>query len=660
MLLLEAGPPDSNPWIHIPLGFAKTYVNPAVNWKFETEPQPQLGNRRLYLPRGKTLGGSSSINGMVYMRGNHGDYDEWRQRGCEGWDWDSVLPYFKKAENQTHGADEFHGVGGPLHVSDQPDGFELADAVLEACVQAGIPRNPDFNGAQQEGLRLLPDHHAATGAAGARRRPICNPRAQRANLVVQTGAHATRVLIENNRAVGVEYQTAQGRRTARARGEVIVSGGAYGSPQLAAAVGSRSGAASAGHRCPGGARHAGGRLQPARPFQLLRQLAVQQGDHAERPGEQSAAQDSRPASRYALFRSGPMASNGIHCGLFTRSDPRLERPDVQINVFEWSTLERSQGTRRAASVSRLHAEPGASASRRPRHGAPGERRSAGAARGAVRLPAHRLRHAGGNLRHPACAARSPSSRRCKPYIVHELPPGPSITADADLAALYSAQSGVSNQHPTSSCAMGHGPNTVVDPRLRVHGIDGLRVADASIMPVAVGGNTNAPTIMIGEKAAAMILEDAMAKPTRAMPRRAAACRGKECRTTPTPTTTSSPVPGRPAACWPRGCRNPAGHRVLLLEAGGKDSNPWIHVPLGYAKTFVDPRVNWMFDSEPEPNLNNRVMYQPRGKVLGGTSSINGMIYMRGNHADYDEWRQRGCEGWDCEFRPAVFPQGRGQ
>ena len=148
---MEAGPPDSNPWIHIPLGFAKTYVNPQVNWKFESAPQPQLANRRLYLPRGKTLGGSSSINGMVYMRGSHGDYDEWRQRGCEGWDWDSVLPYFKKAENQTRGPDEFHGVGGPLHVSDQPGRFELADAVLEAAVQAGIPRNPDFNGAQQEG-----------------------------------------------------------------------------------------------------------------------------------------------------------------------------------------------------------------------------------------------------------------------------------------------------------------------------------------------------------------------------------------------------------------------------------------------------------------------------------------------------------------------------
>ncbi|MGE0419436.1 MAG: GMC family oxidoreductase, partial [Acetobacteraceae bacterium] len=231
VLLLEAGPPDTNPWIHIPLGFARTYVNPKVNWKFETAPQPQLNNRQLYLPRGKTLGGSSSINGMVYIRGNHGDYDEWRQRGCDGWDWDSVLPYFKKAENQTRGADDFHGVGGPLHVSDQPSRFELAEAALEACVQAGIPRNPDFNGKVQEGCGYY-----QTTTNNRRRwstaRAYLEPAKQRSNLVIQTGAHATRVLIENNRAVGVEYHTAQGRQTARCRGEVIVSGGAYGSPQL--------------------------------------------------------------------------------------------------------------------------------------------------------------------------------------------------------------------------------------------------------------------------------------------------------------------------------------------------------------------------------------------------------------------------------------------
>ena len=171
VLLLEAGPPDNNPWIHIPLGYAKTYVDPAVNWMFETEPQPQMHNRRLYLPRGKTLGGSSSINGMLYIRGNHADYDEWRQRGCTGWDWDSVLPYFKKAEHQARGADDYHGTGGPLHVSDQPEKGELSKAVLQACVQAGIPPNPDFNGARQEGAATIRPR-PATNAAGARRKPI--------------------------------------------------------------------------------------------------------------------------------------------------------------------------------------------------------------------------------------------------------------------------------------------------------------------------------------------------------------------------------------------------------------------------------------------------------------------------------------------------------
>ena len=231
VLLLEAGGRDSNPWIHIPIGFARTFIDTAVNWKFESAPQPHLGNRQLYLPRGKTLGGSSSINGMVYIRGNHADYDEWRQRGCEGWDWDSVLPYFKKAEHQERGADDFHGVGGPLRVTDHPPGFQLADAVLAACEQAGIPRNPDFNGAVQEGC----GYYQATTSNKRRwstAKAYLEPARTRPNLEIRTGAHATKVLIENGRAVGVEYHSASGRRAAHARGEVIVSGGTYGSPQL--------------------------------------------------------------------------------------------------------------------------------------------------------------------------------------------------------------------------------------------------------------------------------------------------------------------------------------------------------------------------------------------------------------------------------------------
>ena len=506
VLLLEAGPPDRNPWIHIPLGFAKTYINPRVNWQFETQPQPQLANRRLYLPRGKTLGGSSSINGMVYMRGHHGDYDEWRQRGCEGWDWDSVLPYFKKAENQSHGPSEFHGVGGPLHVTDQPGRFELADAVLEACVQAGIPRNPDFNGAQQEGCGYY-----QTTSRNKRRwssaKAYLEPARQRPNLIVRTGAHATRVLIEDHRAVGVEYHTAQGRRIAHARGEIIVSGGAYGSPQLLLL----SGLGPAQHL-----RDIG--IPVVRDMQAV---GSNLHDHfntylswrCSRPItlndlERSVLRKLSAGVRYALFRSGPMASNGIHAGLFTRTDPRLERPDLQINLFEWSTLERNKD--------RVVPHPFPGFTMSPVHLRPD-------GRGTVRLagpdplapPAVLFDYLRTDYDMQAVifgirlARRIAEQSALRPYIVDELQPGPSIRSDADLAN-YVRQSGVSNQHPTSSCAMGHGPNTVVDPRLRVHGIDGLRVADASIMPVAVGGNTNAPTIMIGEKAAAMILEDANA------------------------------------------------------------------------------------------------------------------------------------------------------
>jgi choline dehydrogenase len=504
VLLLEAGPPDTSPWIHIPLGFARTYVDPRVNWKFETAPQPQLKGRRLYLPRGKTLGGSSSINGMVYIRGNHGDYDEWRQRGCEGWDWDSVLPFFKKAENQERGADAFHGTGGPLHVSDQPSHFELADAALAACEQAGIPRNPDFNGATQEGCgyyQTTTSRRRRWSAAKA----YLEPARGRANLKIRTGVHATRVLIENQRAVGVEYDSPRGREIARCGREVVVSGGAYGSPQLL----QLSGLGPADHLQAMGIPVI--RDMPAVGSNLHDHFNTNLMWRCAKAVTLNDLENSWPrkisaAVRYALFRSGPMASNGIHAGLFTRSDPRLERPDLQVNIFEWSTLERS------ATRVRPHPFPGFTLM--PVHLRP-------EGRGTVRLAspdplaapavlfdylrtAYDVRALLAGIHLCRTIAAQPA---LKDYVVEELLPGAHVTSDDDLVD-YVRSTGVSNQHPTSSCAMGHGPNTVVDPRLRVHGIDGLRVADASIMPVVVGGNTNAPTIMIGEKCAAMMLEDA--------------------------------------------------------------------------------------------------------------------------------------------------------
>ena len=504
VLLLEAGGKDSNLWIHIPLGFARTYVNPAVNWKFESAPQPQLGNRRIYVPRGKTLGGTSSINGMVYIRGNHADYDEWRQRGCEGWDWDSVLPFFKKAENQTRGADEFHATGGPLNVSDHAKGLELADAVLTAAEQAGIPRNPDFNGAVQEGCGYY-----QTTTSNKRRWSTAKAYIDRArgrpNLEIRTGAHATKLLIENDQAVGVEYQSPAGLRTVRARREVIVSGGAYGSPQLL----QLSGLGPAEHLQAMGIPVV--HDMPAVGANLHDHFGMYMSWRCAKPVTLNDLENSWPrkimaAAMYGLFRSGPMASNGIHAGLFSKSDARLERPDLQINLLEWSTKERTKD--------RVipHAFSGFTLG--PVHLAPD-------GRGTVRLASpdplappeilfdflrteYDMRAMIAGVRLARAIAAQPA---LKPYIVEEIIPGSATASDEELAA-FVRETGVTNHHPSSTCAMGTGSNSVVDPRLRVHGIRGLRVADASIMPKVVAGNTNAPSIMIGEKAAAMILEDA--------------------------------------------------------------------------------------------------------------------------------------------------------
>jgi len=216
VLLLEAGGKDSNFWIHVPLGYARTFVNPKVNWMFDSEPEANLNNRVMYQPRGKVLGGTSSINGMIYMRGNHADYDEWRQRGCEGWDFESVLPYFRKAEDNERGASEFHGSGGPLRVSNQPHEWETGRLMLKACIDAGIEYNPDFNGARQEGCgyyqTTTKDRRRWSTAAAYLR-----PARKRPNLVIQTHAHATRVPLENGRAVGVEFRAPRGLEMAGAR-----------------------------------------------------------------------------------------------------------------------------------------------------------------------------------------------------------------------------------------------------------------------------------------------------------------------------------------------------------------------------------------------------------------------------------------------------------
>jgi len=506
VLLLEAGVRDSDPWIHIPIGYTKHYANPRVNWMFDSAPEANLNNRTLYLARGKVLGGTSSINGLVYMRGTPADYDLWRQRGCEGWDWESVLPFFRKAEDNERGADDFHGSGGPLRVSDPPKIWPLGKAMVEASMQAGIPFNPDFNGARQEGCgyyqtttnRRRRWSSASAYLKTARKRP---------NLTIVTEAHATRVLIENGRATGVEYRTPRGLQTARASGEVILSGGTYGSPHILQLSGLGPAELLRDHGIPvirdmpEVGDHLHDHFNMYATYRLTRHVSL--NDLAF-----SLPRRLLAGAEYLFTRNGYMATTGLFAGAFVRSDPALERPDIQINMSAWSTAER---TRTGINP---HKFPGMTLS--PVHLRP-------EGRGSVRIKSpdptvqpeirfnfiksdYDLRALVHGIRLCRQIAAQPA---LAPFVAEEILPGVSAQSDADLEQVV-RERGVSNNHPVGTCRMGNDPAAVVDPRLRVYGVAGLRVADASIMPSIIGGNTNAPTIMIGEKAAAMILQDALA------------------------------------------------------------------------------------------------------------------------------------------------------
>ncbi|WP_428486971.1 GMC family oxidoreductase [Rhodopila sp.] len=503
VLLLEAGGKDTNPWIHVPMGYAKTFVDPKVNWMFESEPEKELNNRTMYQPRGKVLGGTSSINGMIYMRGNAADYDQWRQLGNAGWDYDSVLPYFRKAEDNERGADAHHGAGGPLRVSNQPYDWEIAKALLEACQQAGIPPNPDFNGARQEGCgyyQTTTKDRRRWSTAAAYLRVAKN----RPNLVIKTGAHATRLLFTQGRASGVEFITGRGRETADAGREVIVSGGAYGSPQLLllSGIGPAQHLADTGievvRDLPGVGSNLQDHFNTFCTYRIAKNLSL------------NALQYSLPhrlvaGARYLFLRSGPMSGNGLYVGALVRSDKRLDRPDLQMNISAWSTIDRT----RAGIIS--HPHPGISIS--PVHLAP-------EGRGTVRLKTNdplappeikfNFLRSENDMRVMIAGVRIARSivrqQAMQKLIVEETAPGVATCTDEEIAADVRRR-GVSNLHPVGSCGMGHGPMAVVDSRLRVHGVPGLRVVDASIMPVIVAGNTNAPTIMIAEKAAEMIQQD---------------------------------------------------------------------------------------------------------------------------------------------------------
>jgi choline dehydrogenase len=501
VLLLEAGPRDTNPWIHIPLGYGRLFKEKAVNWMYQTEPEPGLNGRNVFQPRGKVLGGSSSINGLLYVRGQHEDYDRWRQHGNLGWGFDDVLPYFKKAEDQTRGVDDFHGVGGPLPVSDWRHADPLSAAFVDAAAEVGIPRNPDFNGATQEGAGFF-----QTTTSGGRRASAAvaylRPAKSRPNLHVETSALAERVLFEGRRAVGVAYRTAGIPRTARARKEVLVSSGAFNSPQLLqlSGVGPADLLRQHGIQVALDAPGVGHDLQDHMQVRIVMRCsqAITLNDIVNNPFRKVMT-----GLRYAAFRTGPLTIAAGTSGAFFKTNPRLATPDIQIHFLPFSTDKMGEKLHPfsgfTASVCQLRPESrGSLRIRSADPAAPPEIRINYLASEVDRATnVEGLKILRKILHAPALA----------PYVVEEVDPGNKVASDEALLA-YCRVRGTTIYHPTSTCRMGNDPLAVVDQRLRVRGIDGLRVVDASVMPDLVSGNTNAPVIMIAEKASDMILQDA--------------------------------------------------------------------------------------------------------------------------------------------------------
>ncbi len=503
--LLEAGPRDTNPWIHIPVGYFRTMGNPKSDWRYKTQEDPGIAGRSISWPRGRVLGGSSSINGLLYVRGQPQDFDGWAQLGCTGWSWDDVLPFFKRSETwKGPNGTDLRGTDGPLSVQTTRLSREIVDHWVEAAVAAGYKRTDDYNDYDQEGvgyfqLTMTGGRRCSSAVA------YLKPARGRQNLTVITNAQTEKVLIEDKRAVGVRAVVNGKLTDIKARAEVILSAGAIGSPQILmlSGIGDPDDITPHGIEMVAEVKGVGKNLQDhlqARPVYKtdLSTINIETNN---------LLKQAMIAAQYAVNQTGPMTMAASLGTGFLKTEDHLETPDIQFHIQPFSADSPAEGAHPfsafTASVLQLRPESAGHLTLK-----------------SARMEDHPEIHPNYLATDTDCrtivkgiqvARKIASFDPLKSHIIEEHAPGPGVAYDDEEATLdWARRTAVTIYHPTGTCKMGTDPMAVIDPRLRVNGIRGLRVADASIMPRIVSGNTNAPAIMIGEKASALVLEDSSA------------------------------------------------------------------------------------------------------------------------------------------------------